>query len=116
MNEVIFYIIIALAAGLVAGYYLSKFISAPLKEKIEIVKNWLLFATAQAEAEMGAGTGKLKLAKVYNMFLERFPQLATVIKYEKFCELVDEVLVTLRSLIENNTNIDELINFGEKKV
>jgi len=116
MNDIIFYIIISLAIGLVGGYYISKFITAPTNSKIEMIKNWLLFATAEAEAEMGAGTGKLKLAKVYNMFVEKFPKIASVIKYEKFCELVDEALVTLRHLIESNTNIEEVINFGNKVV
>lgn len=116
MNEIAFYVVVALAAGLVAGYYIRYFITAPKNSKIEMIKNWLLFATAEAESEMGAGTGKLKLAKVYNMFIERFPQIASVMKYEKFCDLVDEALVTLRHLIESNENIEEIINFGTKVV
>lgn len=116
MNDILFYIVVALAIGIVAGYFVSKFISAPSGKKIEMIKNWLLFATAQAESEMGSGTGKLKLAKVYNMFIEQFPKIASIMKYEKFCELVDEALVTLRHLIESNTNIDEVINFGNKVV
>ena len=116
MNEVVFYVIIALTAGLVIGYYIQHFIQLPSKSKMSVVKNWLLYATAQAEQEMGAGTGKLKLAKVYNMFVEKFPQIAMVLRYEKFCDLVDEALTTLRHLIESNTNIDSVINFGEKIV
>ena len=114
MNEIFFYAVAALAIGLVIGYYINYFVKAPTGSKLEMIKNWLLYATAQAEQEMGAGTGKLKLAKVYNMFVEKFPQIAAVLKYDKFCELVDEALVTLRHLIESNANIDSLINFGEK--
>ena len=116
MNEIIFYLIIGLAIGLVAGYYIARFINAPKSIKIEMIKQWLLYATAQAEQEMGSGTGRLKLAKVYNMFIEKFPQAANVITYDQFCTLVDEALVTLRELIENNENIDNIINFGEKMV
>lgn len=116
MNEILFYAIIALAIGLVGGYFIKKFIDAPSSAKIEMVKNWLLYATAQAEQEMGAGTGRLKLAKVYDMFVEKFPQIASVLRYEKFCELVDETLVTLRHLLETNVNIQEFISFGEKIV
>ena len=81
-----------------------------------MIKNWLLYATAQAEQEMGAGTGKLKLAKVYSMFVEKFPQIAAVLKYEKFCELVNEALVTLRHMIDSNINIQDFIAIGEKVV
>jgi len=116
MNEILFYAVIALAIGIVCGYFIKKFIDAPTSSKIQIVKNWLLYATAQAEQEMGAGTGRLKLAKVYDMFVEKFPKIAPFLKYEKFCELVDEALVTLRHLLETNENIQEFINFGEKVV
>ena len=116
MNEIFFYVVIALAVGIVCGYFIKKFIESPSTAKIEMVKNWLLWATAQAEQEMGAGTGKLKLAKVYNMFVEKFPQLAAVLKYDRFCELVDEALVTLRHLLESNVNIQDFISLGEKVV
>lgn len=116
MNEIFFYIVIALAIGIVVGYGIKYFIQSPTDSKVKMIKNWLLYATAQAESEMGAGTGKLKLAKVYNMFVEKFPEIAAVMKYETFCGLVDETLVTLRHLIESNSNIDSVINFGEKAV
>lgn len=116
MNEYIFYGVVILAIGIVVGYYVNKFIQAPTESKLAIVKNWLLYATATAEQEMGSGTGKLKLAKVYDMFVTKFPQIAAILKYEKFCELVDEALVTLRHLMESNTNIQDFINFGDKVV
>ena len=116
MNEIVFYIICALAAGIVCGWFIKKFVESPSSSKIEMIKNWLLYATAQAEQEMGSGTGKLKLAKVYNMFVEKFPQIAAVLKYEKFCSLVDEALVTLRQMIENNINIQDFISLGEKVI
>jgi hypothetical protein len=50
------------------------------------------------------------------MFVAKFPQIAAVLKFEKFCDLVDEALVTLRHLMESNTNIQEFINFGDKVV
>lgn len=116
MNDYIFYGICLLAISIVIGYFINKFIKAPTDAKLAIVKNWLLYATAEAEQEMGAGTGKLKLAKVYDMFVAKFPQIAAVLKFEKFCDLVDEALVTLRHLMESNTNIQEFINFGDKVV
>ena len=115
-EDIMFYAIIALAIGIVAGFSIHKFITMPNNEKITKIKSWLLYATAMAEAEMGAGTGQLKLAKVYSMFLEKFPKLSQLISYERFCKLVDEVLVTLRKLIESNAHIDEFISLGEKTV
>ena len=106
----------SLAIGIVCGLFIKKFIESPSASKIEMIKNWLLYATAQAEQEMGAGTGKLKLAKVYNMFVEKFPQIAAVLKYERFCELVDEALETLRHMIDSNINIQDFIAIGEKVV
>jgi len=116
MNEIAFYVVCALAIGIIIGYFIKKFIESPSKEKLEMIKNWLLYATAQAEQEMGAGTGKLKLAKVYSMFVEKFPQIAAVLKYDKFCELVNEALVTLRHMIDSNINIQDFIAIGEKVV
>ena len=116
MNDIVFYVIVSVAIGLVAGYYIAYFIKAPSSAKIEMIKNWLLYATALAEKEMGSGTGELKLAKVYNMFVEKFPQVAMFLKYDKFCELVDQALVTIRRLIETNEHIDSIINFDEKVV
>ena len=116
MPDFIFYIIIGLTIGLVGGFFIAKFIQVPTSTKIEMLKKWLLWAVAQAEAEMGAGTGSLKLAKVYNKFVEDLPQIASVITYDQFCDLVDESLKILRNLIETNGNIDDFINMGVKEV
>ena len=53
---------------------------------------------------------------MYSMFVEKFPQIAAVLKYDKFCELVNEALVTLRHMIDSNINIQDFIAIGEKVV
>lgn len=116
MPDVIFYIIIGLTVGLVGGYFIAKFIKAPTESKITMLKNWMLWAVAEAEAEMGSGTGALKLAKVYDKFVAELPQLASIISFDKFSSIVDEALVTLKHLIETNQNIDDYINMGVKTV
>jgi hypothetical protein len=110
MNINILIAIIALAAGGVGGFYLAKFVKAPKSEKIEIIKNWLLYAVALAENELGAGTGKLKLAKVYNMFVKECSELANYVTFEEFSKLVDEVLDKFREILNTNENIETIIN------
>ena len=56
------YLVVALmaVAGMV-GVFIGRFLKMPTSEQRERVKEWLLWAVTQAEAELGSGTGKLKL-------------------------------------------------------
>ena len=56
------YLVVALmaVAGMV-GVCIGRFLKMPTSEQRERVKEWLLWAVTQAEAELGSGTGKLKL-------------------------------------------------------
>lgn len=110
MNTNILIAIIFLAIGGVGGFYISKFIKAPKSEKIAIIKNWLLYAVALAENELGAGTGKLKLAKVYNQFVAECAELANYISFEDFSKLVDEVLTEFKEILNTNEQIETIIN------
>lgn len=111
MNTTILMIIIAIAAGFVGGFYVSKFVTSPKTEKIEMAKHWLLYAVALAENELGSGTGQLKLAKVYNSFVTECPELAQVIiSYKDFAKLVDEVLKQFREILASNENIETIVN------
>lgn len=87
------------------GMFLGKFVKKSRKEKIEVVKNWLLYAVTMAERELGSGTGRIKLGQVYEQFLLVFPQLQYVISFDMFAKLVDEVLVQFQELIEENVTI-----------
>lgn len=68
---------------------------------IDKVKAWLLWAVTIAEQDFGSGTGKLKLAKVYDMFIAKFPKLQAIIPYKLFCRLVDKALVLMREMLKN---------------
>lgn len=93
-----FYIIFAaLAAILTAIIY--KFCG------IDKVKEWLLYAVCTAEAELGSGTGKLKLATVYNMFIEKFPKFSKILPFSIFSRLVDKSLDVMREWLQNNKAI-----------
>lgn len=94
----------------VAFYYLKKFAKLPSEIQIDTVKKWLLYAVLRAEKEMGSGTGKAKLVYVYNLFVERFPTLVPLIEFTVFSNLVDEVLVEMRKILESNKNIENYVN------
>lgn len=77
---------------------------------IDKIKSWLLWAVTQAEKEFGGGTGKLKLAFVYDMFIAKFPKLQAIVPYAMFSALVDEALVLMREMLKN----DKIQAFVEK--
>ena len=100
------FIIAAIGAGLC--YFILNITNLPVEERNNIIKNWLLYAVTVAEKEFGSGTGKLKFAKVYNEFIEKFPEFAVIISYEEFSSLVDEALEQLKDMLKNN-KINEYI-------
>lgn len=73
------------------------------------VREWLLYAVTKAEKELGAGTGKLKLRYVYDMFVARFEWLAKVITFDMFSMMVDEALEQMRTMLDSNEAVQKLI-------
>ena len=102
-------LVLIVAAVCVAGYFLYTFIKMPSSSQLAQLKEWLLYAVAQAEKELGGGTGKLKLRYVYDMFILRFDLLAEVISFEAFSLLVDEVLEEFREMLEKNSSVANYI-------
>jgi LPS O-antigen subunit length determinant protein (WzzB/FepE family) len=105
-----FLIIVAIAIIAVGGYAIYAFIKRPTTEQITKIKEWLLYAVTLAEKELGSGTGQIKLSYVYNMFLTKFPYLSKIISFEYFSNLVDEVLNKFKSILEQNSNLQDYIN------
>ena len=101
--------IVIMAVICVAGYFLYAFIKMPTSAQLSQLKEWLLYAVAEAERELGGGTGKLKLRYVYDMFILRFELLAEVISFEAFSLLVDEVLEEFREMLETNTSVAKYV-------
>jgi hypothetical protein len=95
-------ILIAVAAVAVVIYLIMKFFKLPRAAQIEKLKEWLLFAVAEAERELGSGTGQLKLRYVYDKFVTKFPFLVQFVPFEFFSTLVDEVLVKFKEMFNNN--------------
>jgi hypothetical protein len=73
------------------------------------IKAWLLWAVTQAEAELGSGTGKLKLSMVYGAFVEKFTWLAKLIPLSTFSGLVDSVLGEMHRLVSSNAAVEEIV-------
>lgn len=106
-------IVVALAIVVAVISFLFTFKKLPTGKQLEAVKSWLLYWVLKAEASLGGGTGKIKLAMVYDAFVQRYPWLAKVISYETFSLLVDEALDTMREMLQANPKLLESINTAE---
>lgn len=102
-------IIVAIAAIVVIVYGIYVFVKKPRHEQIAKVKEWLLYAVAAAEKELGGGTGQLKLRTVYDMFIKEFPSIAMWISFDTFSNLVDEALEVFRTMVKNNESVKTYI-------
>ena len=93
-----------------AGIMICCFLKLSKEKQIEMIKQWLLFIVIEAEKELGGGTGAVKLRFVYDKFINRFKFASKFITFEMFSQLVDEVLETMRFMIQNNPSIAAYIN------
>lgn len=73
------------------------------------VIEWLKFAVTEAEKLLGGGTGQLKLRKVYDWFVEKFPFLAAIIPFKVFSAWVDVALEQMRCWLNNNPSVESYI-------
>lgn len=105
-----FLIVAAIAVVSVGGYCVYVFVKKPTNVQIQTVKEWLLWAVTEAEKELGSGTGQLKLRYVYNMFIERFDYLASVITFDMVSCLVDEALDEMRKMLSTNTAVQNYVS------
>ena len=99
------YIIFALAVTAVVGIVVTV-----RQLSLRRVKEWLKYAVSLAEKELGSGTGQLKLRKVYDDFITKYPWISLMISFETFSTLVDEALVWLRTQINDNKNIKNYVS------
>lgn len=76
------------------------------------VKEWLKWAVMVAETELGSGTGQAKLHMVYDMFVEKFPAIASILPFSIFSRWVDLALEWMRDQLEKNENIKAMIEGG----
>lgn len=113
LNAVSISIILVLIAGVILFCY--NFLKLSKQEQINKIKEWLLYAVAIAEKELGAGTGQLKLRYVYDMFLAKFPYISKVLTFKTFSSLVDDVLADLKHTLNSNVSIKKYVLNEEKE-
>lgn len=112
-----FSVILALAiTATVVSIAAVKFFKSGTENQIDKVREWLLYATAIAEKELGSGTGKLKLRYVYDMFIVKFPWLSKIITFERFSMIVDESLEEMNKLLATNDAVATYIAGIEENV
>ena len=73
------------------------------------LKEWLLYAVTVAEAELGGGTGQLKLRRAYDLFVERYKVIAFFVSFETFSKWVDAALEEMRKMLETNPKAKALV-------
>ena len=108
MNFIVenWYIIVAVVvAVIVLGFAIYGFFKKSKEEQIKSLKEWLKYAVTVAEAELGSGTGQLKLRFVYDLFVSKFSWLSKFISFGTFSFYVDEALEWLNSQLSSNENI-----------
>lgn len=74
------------------------------------VVEWLKYAVAIAEKDLGSGTGQLKLRQVYDMFIDKFPAFSSICPFFIFSNLVDIALKWFKDQLMNNPKITKVIN------
>lgn len=103
-------LLIVIISALVVGiYYARNFAKKPSAEKLADINEWLLYAVMKAEHDFGNGTGALKLRKVYDMFISKFPEVSYMISFKTFSDMVDIALIKMREILEKNKDINEVV-------
>lgn len=103
-------VVIALVCALVMFVLaICKFAKMPSDKQIKAIKEVLLLWVVMAEKELGEKTGTLKLRYCWEMFIEKFPMLASVITFETFSSWVDEALERMKHLLATNESVKNYV-------
>lgn len=103
-------LVIIAAFVAVVGYAIYLFIKGPTPRQLNKIKEWLLYAVTEAQKELGDGTGQIKLRYTYDLFLSKFKFLSIILTFDKFSELVDEVLDKFRNMLDSNEKLNNYVN------
>lgn len=80
------------------------------------VKEWLLYAVTLAEKDLGGGTGKIKLRKVYDMFVEKYPVISFLVSFETFSKWVDVALDKMNEMLKENKALKAYVDDEEAEL
>ena len=109
MNNITLGIIVAIV--LIAIILIVLAIKQPKK-----VKEWLLYAVTLAEKDLGGGTGKIKLRKVYDMFVEKYPVVSFLVSFETFSKWVDVALNKMNEMLKENQALKAYVSDEEAEL
>ena len=118
IEEILVNLVFIIGLVAAAGYVVWKiynFIKMPKADQFEAVKEWLLWAVAEAEKLYGSGTGALKLRYVYDLFLSRFKELEYFIPFDEFSKMVDDSLVGFKDLLGKNEKINNYVEGSDEE-
>lgn len=99
-----------LIAMIIAGAISFYCINYPQK-----IKEWLVWACAQAELALGSKTGMLKLREVYDMFLTQYPIVSKLVPFSVFKKWTEDALVTFKDWLVKNAAAQELFGGDENE-
>ena len=102
-------IVVVLALLVICNSVIYRFSKMDTEEQIKNIKEWLKYAVIIAEKEFGSKTGQLKLRYVYNLFIEKFPDMKDIVSFEEFRVWVDGALLWMNKQLETNRNIKAII-------
>lgn len=80
-----------------------EFISLPTASKKKELQKRLLEWVRASEEDLKNGTGRFKLAQVYDLFCKEYPELKKWFPIEKFEELVNVALEEMGNAFSNET-------------
>ena len=103
MENYIIYIAVGLSVAIVAT-----FIYLAYKYPSKVIE-WLKYAVTEAERELGSGTGQIKLRKVYDLFIAKYPKLSIIIPFSIFSHWVDLALDEMKKAFETNPAIKKYV-------
>ena len=94
-----YWIVIGLCVVTCVGAGFVRFMKYPSETKLAKIKEFLLVAVVEAEKLYKSGTGKIKLAYVFNLFCEKYPFISKFITVEQVDAWLQECLEVMRNLI-----------------
>jgi len=92
---------------IIGGIYIAS------NQKNKVIE-WLIYAVTEAEKQLGGGTGQLKLRLCYDWFVQKFPVIATVVRFEVFSAWVDIALDIMKDWLRSNSNVANYISEKQK--
>lgn len=107
MTDIIMYIILGVIGAAVLAFVIYKVIQiAKMKpeERRELIKTYLKGLVAEAEKQIGAGNGDLKLAQVEEWFNKKAPMILkivlSILGKENIKDLIEDALKEIKESFE----------------